>query len=516
MVWPLSAGCGSKELSPVQDSKPTESVGDDTASVGDTASGVDTSSHDSGAGTPPDTGAQDSGEVDPLDTSLPYDQVCFRSSHNSYSGEERGSILTQLESGVRQVEFDFHDNDYESEGYRLGHGSPGSEVDHDGTNPSTDRLEDWLMQVSDWSATHPDHAPIHVLLNIKDDMTDNRSTAEGSFAALNTLVLSVFGERLFWARSLGEEWPSLSSLRGKVIVGLTGRETTGSRVAYLRDRGVSPAVAMNDHGQIIEVHQSESHDMLWYWTGQLQPDGRVIWWHHGRYDSGRDPAIALNNHGMFVEVHRSHADDDLWTWTGRITEDGDLEFLQNEELGSGVQPSIAFTDIGAYSVREIHTSPSDTSARWARSGALSADDGDISWSASTATADLPYDLDAASAALGSVSVSSLAFGASGADTLVYQTSTFGPAPIRYAQIAFIDSSWGDPDVVNEATRFRSFPSGSHDRASAWREGGGISRMWSFSESDATALATTPPQFGATDEPLSAWYSEWAESNDCAD
>ena len=491
---------------------------------GDSTESADTSHPDSGMLSPSDTGQsdpsdtdrEDTGETEPPDTSPPYDQVCFRASHNSYSGEERGSIVAQLEAGVRQIEFDFHDNDYESEGFRMGHSSPGGEVFHEDGNPHSNRLEDWLVVVAEWSASNPAHAPIHMLLNIKDDMTDNRSTAEGSLAALNSLVLEVFGDRLFWSRDLGEAWPSVNSLRGKIIVGLTGRETTSSRVAYLRDRGANPAVAMNDHGQIIEVHKSETQDMLWFWTGQMQPDGRVIWWHHGRYGSGRDPAIALNNHGYFVEVHRSHSDDDLWTWTGRITETGDLEFLENTEFSEGREPSVSFTDLEGFAFREVHSGSGDAGARMAWDGVVSATDGGIAWGAHGATTDALFDVDRATSSAGSVAVESVTYGSSGANTLVYETDDHERDHIRYAQIAFIDSNDGDPDLVEDMTPFRSFRTGSHDGARSWRESGGISRVWRFSESDAAALSDAPPHFAATDEPLSAWYAEWAATNDCVD
>ena len=515
-VLVLGLGCTAKDSSPSGPPIP-DPYGDSgtSADTSDPDSGVRPPS-DSGTSDPSDTGSGDSGDTDPPDTSPPYDQVCFRASHNSYSGEERGSIVAQLEAGVRQIEYDFHDNDYESEGFRMGHSSPGGEVFHEDGNPHSNRLQDWLAVVADWSSSNPDHAPINMLLNIKDDMTDNRSTAAGSLAALNSLVLEAFEDRLFWARDLGDSWPSVNSLRGKIIVGLTGRETTSSRVAYLRDRGANPAVAMNDHGQIIEVHKSQTQDMLWFWTGQMQPDGRVIWWHHGRYDSGRDPAIALNNHGYFVEVHRSHSDDDLWTWTGRITETGDLEFFENEEFSEGREPSISFIDLDGFAFREVHRVAGGGGDRLFWEGVVSAPDGGIAWGSDGTTADPLFDIDRATSSAGRVSVESANFGSSGANTLVYETDAHGPAHIRYAQIAFIDSNDGDPGLVEEMTPFRSFRTGSHERARAWREAGGISRVWRFSESDAAALSDAPPQFPATDEPLSAWYADWAVTNDCVD
>jgi len=509
LLLPGVSGCGAKDKIP---ESPMAGAADSGAD-GDTDSGSDVTPGDSGS-----EGGVDSGEATPgdgddtggeIDLSATYNRAYFRASHNSYSGGERGTLVAQLDAGVRQIELDFHDNDYEEQGFRVGHGSPGSEVDHSSPNPASDSLEDWMMVVSDWSLAHPGHAPIHLQLNIKDDMTDNRHTGEGSLAALNSLLLDVLSGRLFWARNLEGDWPTVDSLRDKFVVGLTGVETMTSRVAYVRDKGRDPAVAINDHGQIIEVHQSELHDSLWYWTGQLQDDGSVIWWHHGRYDNGRSPAIALNNNGVFVEVHRSQTDDDLWYWSGSIGPDGDLQFLENREFDSGVAPSIRFTDLEANTLREIHTSDSDESVRWDWLAEVDPASGLVAWGAHGTTADEAFDTDTASAEAGEVSVASATHGASGANTLVYTTPTSGPSRIRYAQIAFIDTSWGDLPVLTEASRFRSFPSGDHVALRDWTAGGGIGRMWHFSESDAEELASSPPNFGATDEPLSAWYNSWA-------
>lgn len=509
LVAGMSA-CGAKDKisdgnrGGVVDSDP----GDDTASdSGDNAD--DSGSQSDGDADEGTDGDGDDTGKEP-DLSPPYNQAYFRASHNSYSGEERGTVRAQLDAGVRQIELDFHDNDYEAWGFRVGHGSPGAEVDHSSPNPESNALADWVDEVSEWSLEHAGHAPIHLQLNIKDDMTDNRRTSEGSFAALNTLLLETFSGRLFWARSLGEVWPTVNSLRDKFVVGLTGVETMTSRAAYVRDKGKFPAVAINDHGQIIEVHRSQTHDSLWYWTGQLQGDGTVIWWHHGRYDSGRNPAIALNNDGLFVEVHRSQADDDLWYWTGVIGEDGDLQFMENQEFDAGLGPSIAFTDLDATSLREIHTSNTDESVRWDWLAEVDTGSGLIAWGAHGTTTDAAFETDTAVSDAGQVTVTSTTHGASGSDTLMYATPAVVPARIRYAQVAFIDTSWGDDPVLTEASRFRSFPSGDHASARDWMSGGGIARVWHFSESDADGMADTPPNFGATDEPLSGWYDSWAE------
>ena len=141
---------------------------------------------------------------------------------------------------------------------------------------------------------------------------------------------------------------------------------------------------------------------------------------------------------------------------------------------------------------------------------MSAEDGLIEWAEEEATTESPYVRYEDHASPGSIVVSSAAFGPSmTSDILQYETDTYGPERIRYAQIAFIDTSWGDPAILTDASRFRSFPSGQHSELLSWMDGGGIGRMWSFTESDANSLSV-PPNFTATDEPLSDWYRAWAD------
>ena len=445
---------------------------------------------------------------DDADTSPPYNEAIFRATHNSYSGHERGSIRAQLDAGIRQVEFDFHDNDYATEGFRLGHRSVGSEVETVPPNPTDLALSSWLEIVSDWSEENTGHTPIHVLLNIKDDMTDNRRTDEGSFAALNRLLVEAFGERLFWARNLGDSWPTVNELRGQIIVGLTGRETTSSRRAYVRDRGVDAAVAMNDRGQIIEVHKSESHNTLWFWTGQAQDDGSVIWHHHGQYDNGRNPSIALNNDGWFVEVHRSQSDNGLWSWVGKIGPSGDLEFYTNARFDSGRRPTIDFLDLDGLALREIHESSSEDDVNWDWATTLDTEALRLDWGSHDRTEDARYDVTRATSDAGTVTVWSE--DELDDDTLMYRMDTGMAGRIRYAQVAFIDTSPGDPDVLVESSPFRSFPSGSHAESMTWFGRGGISRIWSFDSDDAESMGF-PPNFAATDTPYEDWYVSWGES-----
>src|SRR5688572_26079895 len=102
---------------------------------------------------------------------LPVASAVFRATHNSYSGNldgARGSITDQLDHGVRLLELDIHDNGFLlSHDYGVGHDEPGDEVDH-ADNVVSNNLRGWLLMINAWSAAHPDHAPIMVMLDLKD------------------------------------------------------------------------------------------------------------------------------------------------------------------------------------------------------------------------------------------------------------------------------------------------------------------------------------------------------------
>ncbi|MEU8076639.1 hypothetical protein AB0B31_14430 [Catellatospora citrea] len=83
-----------------------------------------------------------------------------------------------LDSGVRFIEFDIHDNGYATAGdYGVCHDSPGDQVDHLG-NPASNNLRPWLQTVAAWSAAHPEHAPLLVMLDIKDNLTSSRNAGK--------------------------------------------------------------------------------------------------------------------------------------------------------------------------------------------------------------------------------------------------------------------------------------------------------------------------------------------------
>lgn len=445
---------------------------------------------DAGGDPTTDAGARDAGAGGPS-----YAEVVFRSTHNSYSGGPRGSLVEQLDDGVRFLELDVHDDSFSSTGdYRVGHGAPGDQVMTGGGNPSTARLGAWLRVIADWSASHPTAAPLTLGLDLKDDLTDNRSFAEGNLAHLNYAVRSAFGDRLFTPSALGSAaWPPVDALRGRVLVVLSGHAR--SRLRYVQDVGQRPAVAVNAGGQVVEVHDSGS-GTLWYWTGRRETDDRITWVRHGRYDTGQDPAVALTDDGWIVEVHQSESRAALFYHVGRLTPQLDIEWGPSSMYDDGVAPTVRFDSGDPRAPREIHLSGS-TGLAWEWRGRLDTAARAVSWSGNARTSAPPFD----ETAERGITVLTRAGGDAPSDTLRYDSASRSGARIRYEPLMFVEYQPGnDADLER---RFFAASNGSNTFARRWLDAGEAVRLWGFDEGASTGSVI--PTFPATDEPFAPWY-----------
>jgi hypothetical protein len=427
-----------------------------------------------------------------------YNDVVVAATHNSYSGDARGSIPHQLDHGVRFVELDVHDNDFEANGYRIGHGEPGAEVSHLPGNPASNRLADWLDVVARWSDGHRPHAPIVVALDLKDPLTDNRSFAAGNLAHLNA-VLAAHLPRLLPPVAA---WGELETVRDRVIVVLSGHHPT--RQAYLRDPAHNPAVAIDTRGRIVEVHDSGSGD-LWYWTGEFVSPTEVRWHRHGWYDTGQLPAVALDASGRVVEVHQRPDGEQLYYRLGRLNAEFELEWTQakgrpfpNNDGGRG--PTVRFA--GGDRVRELHQG--STGQHWYWNGTLSG--GALTWSRSDSgrTNDPLFAKTRDGAGRNSISVSTGSSGGFGSDTLLSSAGR-----IRYEQLAFVEVQPGNDAIERDGAWFFAAAS---DSGRAWaterRRRGKLVRLWDF---DSVARIDPPASFGATNHPDAQWYRDYLTS-----
>jgi len=429
--------------------------------------------------------------------SQPFVDSVFLATHNSYSGNVDGaknSIPYQLDHGVRFVELDVHDNDYAANhDYSIGHSSPGDLVDHAG-NPASNLLRDWLAMIAGWSTAHPTHAPLVVMLDLKDDLTDNADFAAGNLTALNQELQTAFGSSLLRpADYVGS--PSVDSLRGRVLPLLSG--DAGTRTEYKRDVGYHPAVAINSRGQIVEVHDSGS-GTLWYWTGVLGSDGTVTWLRHGKFDTGTTPAVALNDAGQIVEVHESEVTSALWYHVGQLGSDGEITWQASHQYDSGVTPTVAFT--GPNTLVEIHKSQSN-SQNWTWNGTLSG--ATVSWSGNAKTGNALLNKSSAGAAGRGVTVYNASDGPTEAQTLRYNTSSFSGGRIRYQQTAFDEYQSGDSAQLQQGALFYAAPATDSSFIISARQTGHVVRGWDF---DSANLATTPlANYPASNTPWAPWY-----------
>jgi hypothetical protein len=176
--------------------------------------------------------------VYPLDDTLRLNHVQALGTHNSYHVQPQAplhpshkftmpSLTDQLElHGVRQFEWDLH-------WHKAGH----LEVFH---IPVIDQVStctlftDCLEETLAWSLDHPDHFPIIVWMELKDDVDNpilgNYDTLEWHYQDVEDDILSVFeawalltpdevrGEHETLPAALSDTgWPTLGALRGRLV-----------------------------------------------------------------------------------------------------------------------------------------------------------------------------------------------------------------------------------------------------------------------------------------------------------
>jgi hypothetical protein len=122
------------------------------------------------------------------------------------------------------------------------------------------------------------------------------------------------------------------------------------------DAGFRANIAINDDGVIVGVHESMgSSNRLYYRRGHMaNPAGgdfTIVWnsGHYGiGYDNGAIAHIAINNRGQVVEVHQVNKEHLLHYRRGDIAADGaGINFQETVRYNNdGLQPAVALTDNG--------------------------------------------------------------------------------------------------------------------------------------------------------------------------
>jgi hypothetical protein len=126
------------------------------------------------------------------------------------------------------------------------------------------------------------------------------------------------------------------------------------------DAGFHSSISMNNSGVIVGVHESSSSSGLFYRVGHLTNPGGgnyTVTWDSGdmgiRYSDGDNPHIALNNNGQVVEVHQVSSENKLHYIRGTVSE-GRIKFASDQPRyhSSAHRPSVALNDNGF--VTEVH------------------------------------------------------------------------------------------------------------------------------------------------------------------
>jgi hypothetical protein len=143
---------------------------------------------------------------------------------------------------------------------------------------------------------------------------------------------------------------SLYCSYGSIGGGTDDEVRWGQSLKY--DNGITPAVAMNDAGLVVEVHETDARfsHALWYNLAAVKGSGanrRVDWIKGAKdtYDSGVTPAVAVNNRGIIVAVHKAYGNPWMWWQVFRV-EGNKLKRYYKKQFAAGRNPSVAITDDG--------------------------------------------------------------------------------------------------------------------------------------------------------------------------
>lgn len=437
-------------------------------------------------------------------TSMAFDQALFMATHNSYELKPMGVVQT-LDLGVRMLEFDIRLYDFESKKeYCVGHDRcyDGDTDDGEMGNPSSHFLNAWLEQVRSWSRSHADHAPITVFLDMKDDLASGAKTfAQGGLSNLQHTMQSIFGDSLYWASSKpSSSWPSVDSLRGKVMGVLSGN--TNSRISYQQDEGKDPHVAINEAGLVVEVHENSGSSSIYYWTGKADGD-TITWSRHGKIDTGRDVWVTMSDDNTVVECHKSENHDRIYYRVGSLDPATlEMSWGSSHDYDNGVSPTCRILANGQ--LEERHRSQ-NTGKVWVRRGTVNAASRTISWRSGAVQRNIPL-FDSVAYSLSGSKRAEVRAQSGLVEARLQAQQAF--QKIRYPQLFFVD--W-QPGCSMSSEQSAPLNTGSFIGVSRTCGGPPVvanvaTRVWGYSMSDAQ-VGKNPGSFPATDKP-GAEYKSW--------
>jgi hypothetical protein len=220
------------------------------------------------------------------------------------------------------------------------------------------------------------------------------------------------------------------------------------------------------------------------------------------------PAVAMDDNGNVVEVHKSENENTLWYHVGRLQPNGEISWSESRQYDEGILPTVRFTDPAGGELREIHQS-ANNDQNWDWHGTLNAGTGTVSWRDNAETDDARYDKDTATTDAGRVHVYTGADGPTPAETLRYDTDA-DPVKgerIRYEQTAFVEYQDGDSTDMLRDALFWAAPAGEGEFLTQAREFYALARGWDFDEEPPADSPWPVPHYPATNEPWAEWYEK---------
>jgi hypothetical protein len=140
-------------------------------------------------------------------------------------------LAEQLDLGIRTLELDVY---YDPEGmlfpgitHASGSRFPVLHVQNLDDNSSCPDLLSCLSVIAQWSKSHPEHVPVFISFNAKDEVIDRPGFLrplpfdEDAWLAMDAEIRAAFGERLIEPADVvgpdGPVWPALADARGHVL-----------------------------------------------------------------------------------------------------------------------------------------------------------------------------------------------------------------------------------------------------------------------------------------------------------
>jgi hypothetical protein len=127
------------------------------------------------------------------------------------------------------------------------------------------------------------------------------------------------------------------------------------------DRGINPHIAINDNGQVIEIHQVAAKEYLLHYRRGTLNSTSINFQPSTRYDNnGQQPAVTLTNGNKVIELHASN--NAVFSRTGNLNANDPSRVdwstsVEISDLRFNVYPAIANNNIESLATWTAGTNP---------------------------------------------------------------------------------------------------------------------------------------------------------------